>query len=125
MLGIDKIRVGIQKQKEGLKMQDEGLAAVQAAVKDNPLRVLGPLLDALMAGNKTSPPSGDGHVAKCKATVPNHQPPTTVPSTALSTTPSTSITKTSTISEKELPHLRRRSQIVSYEDQFAIRWEEI
>ena len=57
-------------QGEGLKLQDEGLAVVQAAVKDNPLRALHPLLDALMAGNKATPPSSDGHVAKCKATVP-------------------------------------------------------
>ena len=74
---------------------------VQAAVKDNPLRALFPLLDALMAGNKSTPPSGDGHVEKCKATVPVCQPPTTTLSTALSTTPSTSTTRTSTISEQE------------------------
>ena len=53
--GIDEIREGIQKHREGLKLQDEGLAVVQAAVKDNPLRALFPLLDALMVGIKATP----------------------------------------------------------------------
>ena len=69
---IDKIREEIQKQREGLKLQDEWLAVVKTAVKDIPLGALSPLLDALMAGNKATPPSGDGHVAKHKATVPIH-----------------------------------------------------
>ena len=99
VLGIDIIREGILKQREGLKLQDEELAVVQAAMKDNPLRALSPLLAALMAGNKATPPSGDGHVAKCKATVPIHQPPTT--------TPSISTGKTSTISEEEPPSQKK------------------
>ena len=70
VLGIDPISEAFQKQREGLKLQDKGLAVMQAVVKDNQLRALSPLMDALMADNKANPPPGDGHVAKCKATVP-------------------------------------------------------
>ena len=72
VFGVDKIRERIHQQREGLKLQDEGLAVVEAAVKYNPVMALGPLLDALMADNKATHLSGDGHVAKCKATVPVH-----------------------------------------------------
>ena len=124
VLGIDKIREGITKQRQGLKLQDEGLGVVQAAVKDNPLRGLSPLLDALMAGNKASLPSDDGYVANIRQLFPSIKLlplPLPLPCPLSHSLP---LLKLQPLLNRNCPPQKKESNCF-YEDQFAIRWEEI